>query len=165
MSAGPPAPGIPPMETLEVVSVGLPFCAFKIVAGAALRAGGGGWGGVGTFLVALGAADVLFSGANLAGLILIRRRVLDACFLAFAARLFQAPTRKSRWTLRDCGNSLDMLVSFSIVAWMVGAGRLPALPPRSLSVWNAAVVLSVLGAGLARFTESVRNLSEDAALE
>ena len=32
---------------------------------------------------------------------------------------------------------------------------------RLLAFWNAAVVLNVLGAGLGRFTESVRNLSED----
>ena len=153
--------GIPRMETLEVLSVGLPFCVFKIAAGAALRCGD--WRAAGTALIALGAVDLLFNGANLAGLVLIRRRVLDACLFSFVARSFQASARKSRRTLQDLGNSLDVLISFSLVAYMVGAGRFRILTPRLLTFWNAAVVCNVLGAGLARFTESVRNLSENSS--
>ena len=152
--------GIPRIETLEVLSVGLPFCVFKIAAGAAFRSGGGALAGAGPALLALGAVDLLFNGANFVGLVLIRRRVLDACFLSFAARRFHGPMRKSPRTLQDFGNSLDVLISFTLVAYMVGAGRLRILPPRLLAYWNAAVVLNVLGAGLGRFTESVRNLSE-----
>ncbi len=151
---------IPRMETLEVLSVGLPFCVFKVAAGVALRCGG--CRAAGAALIALGAVDLLFNGANLAGLILIRRRVLDACLLSFVARSFQQPARKSRRTLQDLGNSLDVLVSFSLVAYMVGAGRFRVLTPGLLTFWNAAVVCNVLGAGLVRFTESVRNLSDDA---
>ena len=55
----------------------------------------------------------------------------------------------------------SLLISFSLVAYMVGAGRLKLLPPGLLTFWNAAVILNVLGAGLGRFGESVRNLSED----
>jgi len=131
--------GVPRWDSLEVLSVGLPFCVFKIAAGAALRPGA--WGA--------------------AGLVLLRRRVLDACFLSFGARLLLAPARKSRRRLQDFGNSLDVLISFSLVAYMVGAGRLKELPPQLLAFWNAAVVLNVLGAGLGRFTESYGNLSRD----
>ena len=153
--------GIPRLESLEVLSVGLPFCVFKIAAGVAFFQAGGARGTAGLILLALGAVDLLFNGANFAGLVLIRRRVLDACFLSFLARLFQAPARKSRRTLQNFGNSLDVLISFSLVAYMVGAGRLGLLPPLLLMSWNAAVVFNVLGAGLGRFTESVRNLSEE----
>ena len=156
--------GIPRLESLEVLSVGLPFCVFKIAAGFIFRPLGGVRAIVGTALLALGAIDVLINAANFAGLVLIRRRVLDACFLSFAARLFGAPAGKSRWTLQDFGNSLDVLISFSLVAYMVGAGRLKLLSPELLTIWNVAVVFNVLGAGLARFTESVRNLSENDAV-
>ncbi|HEX4047187.1 MAG TPA: hypothetical protein VH309_05110 [Elusimicrobiota bacterium] len=152
--------GTPRLETLEVLSVGLPFCVFKLAAGGAFRAFGGAWGAAGTILMALGVVDLLFNGANFAGLVLIRRRVLDACFLSFAARQFQGRARRSRWTLQDLGNSLDVLISFSLVAYMVGAGKLGLLSPDVLTLWDVAVVLNVLGAGLGRFTESVRNLSE-----
>jgi hypothetical protein len=156
--------GIPRLESLEVLSVGLPFCVFKIAAGIVFRSAGGAWGTIGTILLALGVVDVVINAANFAGLVLIRRRVLDACFLSFAARSFGAPAGKSRWTLQDFGNSLDVMISFSLVAYMVGAGRLKLLPPELLTIWNVAVVLNVLGAGLARFSESVRNLSENDAV-
>jgi hypothetical protein len=155
--------GVPRMETLEVLTIGLPFCVFKLAAGVAFRSGGGAWGAAGTALIGLGTVDFLFNGANLAGLLLARRRVLDACFLSFAARNLQAPARRSRWTLQDFGNSVDVLISFSLVAYMVGAGRLGTLPPRLLAFWNAAVVFNVLGAGLSRFSESFRRLSEGSA--
>ena len=161
MIAEPPPAEIPPLETLEVLSVGLPFCLFKIAAGVVFRSGGGARGAAGTVLIAFGVVDLLFNGANLAGLVLLRRRILDACLLSFAARRLQSPTRKSRRTLQDFGNSMDVLISFSLVAYMVGAGRLSALPPWLLTFWNAAVVFNVLGAGLGRFSESFRNLSEN----
>lgn len=154
--------GVPRLESLEVLSVGFPFCVFKLAAGEAFRARGGAWGLAGLLLVALGAVDLVFNAANFAGLVLIRRRVLDACFFSFAARSFTGAARKSRWTLQDFGNSLDVLLSFALVAYMVGAGRLPELGSPLLGYWNAAVVLNVLGAGLLRFTESVRNLTEEA---
>ena len=154
--------GVPRLESLEVLSVGFPFCVFKLAAGEALRAHGGAWSLAGLLLVALGTVDLVFNAANFAGLVLIRRRVLDACFFSFAARLFSGAARKSRWTLQDFGNSIDVLLSFALVAYMVGAGRLKELGGPMLGYWNAAVVLNVLGAGLLRFTESVRNLTEEA---
>jgi hypothetical protein len=156
---------VPRLESLEVLSVGFPFCVFKLAAGAVFRSRGGAWALAGQALLALGAVDLVFNAANFAGLVLIRRRVLDACFLSFAARSLSGAARKSRWTLSDFGNSLDVLISFSLVAYLVGAGRLKDLPPSLSGYWSAAVVLNVLGAGLLRFTESVRHLSEENALE
>lgn len=153
--------GNPRFEILEVLSVGLPFCIFKILAAFAITKIGRQWDGVALVLIALGLVDFLFNGANLAGLVLIRRRVLDACFLSFVARRFQRLTGKSRRTLEDFGNSMDVLLSFSLVAYMVGAGGLRRLEPGLLSIWNLAVVFNVLGAGLGRFTESFGNLSID----
>ena len=153
------------LESLEVLSVGLPFCVFKIAAGAIFRARGGAWALAGQALLALGAVDVVFNAANFAGLVLIRRRVLDACFLSFAARSLSGTARRSRWSLQEFGNALDVLISFSLVAFLVGSGRLKDLGSPLSGYWNAAVVLNVLGAGLLRFTESVRHLSEENMLE
>lgn len=152
--------GVPRLESLEVISVGFPFCVFKLAVGSAFRARGGAWTLAGEALIALGAADLVFNAANFAGLVLIRRRVLDACFLSFAARSLSGTARRERWTLQDFGNSLDVMISFALVAYMIGAGRLKELSPAAMGYWNAAVVLNVLGAGLMRFTESVRNLTE-----
>lgn len=145
-------------ETMEVLTVGLPFCVFKFAAGVALLGGGGPASALGGVLVALGAVDVLFNAANLGGLLAARRRVLDACFFSLAAHRLRPAARREGRILRDLGNSLDVLLSFSLVAYMVGAGRLGGLPPRVLSCWNVAVVSNVLGAGLGRLAESLRRL-------
>ncbi len=147
------------MELVEVVVIGLPFCAFKILTGLSLLASSAPspLKLLAFALIGLGAVDALINGVNFAGYLLSRRRMMDACFLSLATRPFRRPQRPHRhW--QDLGNSLDVLLSFSLVAAMIGYGRLKSMPADQLAVWNACVILNVLGAGLSRFSESLRNL-------
>jgi len=57
--------------------------------------------------------------------------------------------------------SIDVLLSFGLVALVIGGGRLRGMPPAQLTAWNACVILNVLGAGLSRFGESLRNLRRE----
>ncbi|MCR4295896.1 MAG: hypothetical protein NUW21_10200 [Elusimicrobia bacterium] len=140
-------------DLLEVLTVGLPFCGFKIIAGLSL--GGAGW-----LLVGLGVIDALINAINLAGLLAYRTRPMSACTLALATYPFRGTGGSpQKWV--DLGNSLDVLLAFALVALMIGFGRLGALPAERLAVWNACVILNVLGAGLARFGASVRDLARD----
>ncbi|MCM2304871.1 MAG: hypothetical protein NDJ72_09230 [Elusimicrobia bacterium] len=143
------------MDLLEVLTVGLPFCGFKILAGLSLG------GPPGVLLVGLGVLDAVINGINLLGLLVNRRRPMAACTLALAALPFRKPSA-SRQKWLDLGNSLDVLLAFALVALMIGYGRLAAMPAERLSVWNACVILNVLGAGLGRFGASLRDLSRDA---
>lgn len=145
------------LESLEVATIGLPFCVFKAAAGLWLLSGGSAASAAGKFLIVWAIIDAVLNLANLAGLLSVRRRLVDACLLAFASRLLLR--HKPLRIARDFGNSLDMLVAFSIVAYIVGAGKIVELPGRSLTCWNLAVVFNVLGAGLGRLTESYRGLS------
>ena len=146
------------MDLLEVIAVGFPFCGFKVLAGLALAPFSQV---LGLALVGLGALDGLINAANLVSLCVRRRRVMDACFLAFATRPFRkGSSPEGRW--QDFGNSLDVLLSFALVALMIGGGFLRAMPPRQLTLWNACVILNVLGAGLLRFNSSLRGLSDGA---
>lgn len=150
------------MDLLEVLTVGLPFCGFKVLAGLSLAGSAAAWAlkPLGAFLVGLGILDGLINGANLAGLLVQGRRPMAECSLAFALRPFGGPSRPAeKW--RDLGNSLDVLLSFALVALMIGAGRLRSLPPGRLTAWNACVILNVLGAGLGRFGDSWRRLARD----
>lgn len=139
------------MELLEILTVGLPFCGFKILAGLSFG------GPAGHLLVALGSVDAAVNAVNLAGLLADKRRPLAVCALAMAAGAFPgaAPLAKRR----ELGASLDVLLSFLLVALMIGLGRLNALPPSRLKAWSACVILNVLGAGLGRFGASLRELS------
>jgi hypothetical protein len=134
-------------ELLEVLTIGLPFCGFKVLAGLSLA------GALGMVLVALGVIDALINLINLVGLLILRRRPLSACLFAVVLSW-----RRPLHTWRDLGNSVDVLLSFSLVAFMIAASRLGSLSTQQLAVWNACVILNVLGAGLGRFGQSLRNV-------
>lgn len=158
----PEKPRLIRMDVFEVLTVGLPFCGFKILAGLSLTgsAAAAPLRLLGVFLIGLGVLDGIINGVNLAGLLVNRRRPMPACSLAFATRPFRKPSSSlAKW--HDLGNSLDVLLSFALVALMLAYGRLRSMPPDRLAAWNACVILNVLGAGLGRFGDSVRNLARD----
>jgi hypothetical protein len=134
------------LEAMEVVTTGLPFCTFKAITGAHLMAIGAEVAGVA--LLSLSVVDTAMNLANLASLAVSGRRVVAACALgAVARRASRAADPAQR---EDLGNAADVALSFALVAGVVGLGQIPALPAFHLQVWNGAVVLNVLGAGLGR---------------
>lgn len=148
------------MDLLEVLTVGLPFCGFKILAGLSLTASSPPLRHLGALLIALGVLDGLINAANLAGLLVNGRRPMAACTLALATRPFRGPSSSlAKW--HDLGNSLDVLLAFVLVALMIAFGRLRLMPPDRLAAWNICVILNVLGAGLGRFGASVRDLTRE----
>lgn len=130
----------------EVVTVGLPFCAFKLLTG--LMALGSPLAPLGVVLLALGAVDLALNAANLLALIIAHRRAGAVC-LADAAL-----TRRGRSP--ELALALDMFLSFALVAAVVGLGLLGRLPGWGLATWNAAVVLNVLSAGAGRVLGALR---------
>ncbi len=136
------------LELMEVLTVGLPFCGFKVLAGLSFSGVGG------APLVALGAIDAVINTVNVLGLLFARRRLLPACAFSVAARLL--PSRRPAPSREDLGNALDVLFSFSLVALMIGGDRLRLLQPRHLSGWNVCVIINVLGAGLGWLGQSLR---------
>jgi hypothetical protein len=134
------------LDAMEVVTTGLPFCTFKAITGLHLLQLGAAVPGVG--LLALAAVDTAMNLANLASLAVVGRRGVAACALgAVARRVSRAAEPAHR---EDLGNAADVALSFALVAGVVGLGQIPALPAFHLQVWNGAVVLNVLGAGLGR---------------
>lgn len=138
-------PACPPpwwLAAAEIAVVGLPFCAFKLLAGLiALE----GFAPAGYLLLALGAADAGLNTANLIALIARRRRVAAVCLAELLL------SRRPQLAL-----ALDVLISFSLVAIVVGAGWLARLPAWGLAAWNVAVILNVVGAGVGRVVAAVR---------
>jgi hypothetical protein len=140
------------MELLEVLTVGLPFCGFKMLAGLSQKGPGG------LLFVGLGVVDAVINAVNLTGLLVVGRRPLAACALALVAGAFRRRSDPiSKW--RDFGSSSDVLLSFALVALMIGLGRLTAMSSPQLTAWNVCVILNVLGAGLGRFGASLRDIS------
>jgi hypothetical protein len=137
------------MNFLEIITIGLPFCSFKIVTGIFLNQ---------PWLTALGFIDLVINLTNLVTLFLLKRRIIDSCLLSFLTRLLRKPTQLAKAKWQDLGNSLDVLLSFSLVAYMIGSGFIKDLPTDYLSLWNISVILNVFGAGFSRLEISIRNL-------
>ncbi|HEY1097513.1 MAG TPA: hypothetical protein VGF99_01240 [Myxococcota bacterium] len=154
-SGPPPSPTSVLVELLEVVTVGFPFCAFKLLSGSLLINGSSSAGHVGGIvLTVLGITDIIVNVVNALALVLAKRRVLEACTLALFSRGVRRRSRAA-WTWAELGSGVDVLLSMSIVAAMIGFGGIPRLSPTLLTVWNAAVISNVLGAGVARFNHSL----------
>jgi hypothetical protein len=138
------------LPAAEILTVGLPFCVFKLLTGAlaleatAIRP-------LGYVLVALGAVDAVVNLVNLVTVLIVRRRVMGACVFDIVIRA----GRSSRG--HDLGLALDVFVSFGLVAIVVGVGLVAELPVESRSAWNVAVVLNVLGAGIGRLVAAIRS--------
>jgi hypothetical protein len=134
---------------LEILTVGLPFCAFKIITGLFFDQ---------HWLTAIGLIDLVINLMNLLSLVFLKKRIFDACFLSFITRSLKKPKPQAKPLWQDLGNSLDVLISFTLVAFMIGGGFIPLMPANHLSIWNMAVILNVFGAGYGRFMGSLHNL-------
>jgi hypothetical protein len=135
------------IASTEIVVVGLPFSAFKVLTGVA-AAGLPSLGVVGSLLIGLGALDSLINVVNLGSFVLRRRPATDVCVSDFVVRRL-APED-------DLGVALDVFVSFGLVAVVVGLGLIARMPSWALPIWNVAVVLNVLGAGVGRLYGALR---------
>ncbi len=137
------------MLFLEIVTIGLPFCGLKIIGGLVLNQ---------KWLVLLGIFDLFFNVINLFSLLFIRATLLDTCFFSFLVNRIKRPhvERKTKWI--DFGNSIDVLFSFLLVAFIIGGGFIPTFPPHYLFIWNLSVIFNVIGAGSSRIYTSVQNL-------
>lgn len=131
------------LPSVEILSVGLPFCAFKALTGFILWEVPGA-APIGFGLLLLGAIDLGLNLVNLLFLLGAQRRLGAVCLTELLWRRF------GRKTGTDLGLALDVLLSFSLVALVVGLGWIPRLPAGTAPVWNVAVVLNVLGAGIGR---------------
>ncbi len=133
---------------LEALTVGLPFCIFKILAGVLL----GRWG---LALLALGGVDAFLNLANLASLGALGKRAVPVCTLSI---LVPAWPRFRGLDTEELATSLDVAVSFVIVAAVIGLGYIKAFSHLEVSLWNLAVVLNVLGAGLFQVNQAYAKL-------
>jgi hypothetical protein len=138
------------LHLLEIATVGFPFCAFKFLTGGVLIALPA-WRAMGWGLVALGAVDLVLNVANFSLAIVGRESPVAVC----TAQHVLAGARPGNPSWKQLGLSVDAMLSFTLVATMIGFGFLPRLSHADLGVWNTCVVFNVLGAGLGRLAETL----------
>lgn len=135
---------------VEIAVVGLPFSAFKVITGITLGAMPA-IGPVAYGLVALGAIDLGINLVNMISLLFGKRRATDVCVTDMIAHRFDRGGAPG-----ELGIAIDVFVSFALVALVVGAGLFSAMPSWAKPIWNIAVVLNVLGAGVGRLFGALR---------
>lgn len=142
----------PRVALAEIIVVGLPFCAFKVLTGLALFTT---VAPVSYLLWLIAGVDILCNSANLLSLALRGRRLLPVCL---GDALWRWLARQRGWLGRseDVGVALDVFLSFALVALVIGCGLLARLPGWGLSTWNLSVIFNVLGAGTSRLLGSLR---------
>lgn len=143
------------LPAVEIVTVGAPFCAFKLLTGKLLLASSAWWWCVGAALVALGVIDVALNAVNLVALALGRERPVAVCTLAGAV----GALRRENPGFSELGTSIDVLLSFTLVASMVWTGAIGSLGADLARAWAACTVLNVLGAGLGRVARALDTLT------
>src|SRR5690606_452699 len=102
-------------QLFEVITIGLPFCAFKIITGLYFAQ---------YWLVAIGIIDLVINGLNLFSIIFARKRLLNTCLITIIVDWLKTNRDKDRELYLDLGNALDIFVSFFIVALMIGSGHI-----------------------------------------
>ena len=144
------------LGTAEIATVGLPFCAFKLLTGMVLSQGSSQAAvAFGYVLIALGAADGVLNIVNLVSLLARGNRIWGICLTEVAFR------RGGRGTSPDdVGVAVDVFLSFVLVALVIGAGLLRGMPGWAVSIWNVAVVFNVLGAGIGRLLSAIARRKE-----
>ena len=127
--------------TFQVLTIGVPFCAFKLIFGAlCLRIGAEQLSG---FLVAFGwlilgwaSIDLIMNMARVFFQMAGRDSPVEYCTIAQIGRIFQRP----RLFL-----AFDTLISFSIICFMLWSGWIRRLSPDESSLWYAATTLNLIG--------------------
>lgn len=145
------------LHLLEIATVGLPFCVFKLLTGS-LLAGNSGSRAAGVALIALGAVDLVCNVANFSLTLAGHESPVAVCL----AQNITMRLRPGVPSWQRLGLSIDAMFSFALVATMVGFRLLRRLPGHGQAVWSLCVVLNVLGAGIGRLAESVAAVRTDA---
>jgi hypothetical protein len=127
--------------TFQVLTIGVPFCAFKLIFGAlCLQIGAEQLSG---FLVAFGwlilawaSIDLIMNMARVLFQMAGRNSPVEYCSIAQIGRVFRRP----RLFL-----AFDTFISFSIICFMLWSGWIGRLSPAESYLWYAATTLNLIG--------------------
>lgn len=129
----------------DVAMTGVPFGVFKLGFGVFLH---GHAPALGALIVAWGVLDVALN------VVAAALPAVSFCVLSNVGRALDARSPQGGWEALLL--AVDTLLSFAIVAFMIGFTLLPGLPAALRRTWDVAVVMNVLAAGLERVWVTAR---------
>jgi cation transport ATPase len=124
--------------TFQALTIGVPFCMFKLIFGLlALRAGASSvilsvfaW-----LVIAWALTDLIMNLARVYSHLSGREAPIEYCTIAQAGRLFKRP---------GLFLAIDTLISFSIICIVLWSGWITLLTRQELYVWYAATTLNLI---------------------
>ena len=124
--------------TFQALTIGVPFCIFKLLFGLlALRTGApyASLSAFGWLVMAWALADLLMNLARVFFHIAGRAAPIEYCIIAQAGRLFKSP----RLFL-----AIDTLITFSIICFVLWSGWIVRLSLQESYLWYAATTLNLI---------------------
>lgn len=154
---------IPFLTCFNILTVGLPFSAFKVVTGLYIL-NFYNYGAfdivLAIFLLSLGIIDLVFNLGNLLSISIKGKRSFPICLFTLISEKILRHFEKSPEDYLEFGAALDTLIAFSLVALMILDGALGKMDNWQIVTWNWSVILNVLGAGFGRFWQAWELLKE-----
>jgi len=148
------------LDQIAVITIGFPFASFKVLLGITfLKMLSSPINYiVGTILVGWSAIDFLINGIDLLMLLLKNCYLTNVCLLTtiFASKKLRIKYNHLAW--KELGTALDVMLSFSLVAIMVGGNLFRYLSHWEMNLWSVSVVVNVLGAGCTRIFLSIQQV-------
>ncbi len=138
---------------LSILTIGFPFVGYKILAGIVInRLYGGFWGAelIAFFFIVWGLIDFFLNAVSLHAVSCRGNLHYPVCLLSIISKKHHI---LAKW--KDSGEALDVMLSFIIVAFVVGQNLFIFMDGMQVKLWNLCTVVNVLGAGIARLSASI----------
>lgn len=138
---------------LSILTIGFPFVGYKILGGiviSRLYDGSLLAKAAALFFIVWGLIDLLLNAVSLHAVSCRGNLHYPVCLLSIVSKKHPV---LSKW--RDSGEALDIMLSFTIVAVVVGQNLFVLMDGAQVKLWNICTVINVLGAGIARLGSSI----------
>ncbi len=138
---------------LSILTIGFPFVGYKILGGIVIsRLYQGSWiaGALAVLFIVWGLIDLFLNAVSLHAVSCRGNLNYPVCLLSVVSKKHPV---LSKW--RDSGEALDIMLSFMIVAVVVGQNLFVFMDGAQVKLWNICTVVNVLGAGIARLGASI----------
>lgn len=140
---------------IQALTIGLPFCIFKLLFGMLAMRTNAASATLSTFgwlVIAWALADLLMNLARIFFHISGRTAPIEYCTIAQTGRLFKRP---------GLFLAIDTLVTFSIICFVLWSGWIVRLSMHESYLWYAATTLNLMGISIVNIWIEMKSIDEE----
>ncbi|MGD9638627.1 MAG: hypothetical protein AB7U85_06170 [Alphaproteobacteria bacterium] len=148
-------------EIASIITAGFPFVVYKTIMGhLAYTQLANPFCYIAFVFWFLALVDFIINFLNFVFLIFKGKPFTDVCFLAFLFNFFKPKHKEDTDLWYHIGTAFDAMLSFSIVALVVGFNFFVYFVGHEVYFWNIATVFNVIGAGFFQVKNALINLKK-----